>query len=628
MSLPILKSTTSLCLALLLLQSGPGLAEDMTAPPQRDGVPCLLGQKDCKPGLLLPPAVPGNGTKAPDATPGAAPPVPAPHPPKQTPRAPDAPAAKAPDAQPKPGAGPAQGPPATSPVPKPAPDVTPAPTANDRPAAPKPEAAPIPAPGVPQAPSVAPAQPAPAAPTAKQGPAAKAPGNQPAPKADQPDAKATPQATQVPPPEVPVSPVPVPLVPVPPVPAPQIPVPPAPVVPPAPPVQPTAVAPVAPAAAPAAKAGTAKPPTADRTGTALPGLDALGAATGATTRPPVAAAAAPTDAASAPAARVVRLGVQDVRRSDQSAADRTAPQVNQPASGLTDFEKFGLIALGAVAVGAILSNGQTVVSNSGDRVVLRDQNGRYAVMHDDDALVRRPGSTVSTQYFNDGSVLSRVVQADGTVIVTVLDASGRVLRRSVEYPGRRPVLLYDDTRPERAYHPAYQPQRAQVFIPYTRTTSREMLLREFETPQAYGRTFSLRQVRDVREIRDLVPQADLSTLTFDTGSSALTADQAQTLAALGGAMADLIARNPAEVFLIEGHTDAVGDAASNLALSDARAESVALALTEMFGVPAQNMVTQGYGEADLALQSQGAAQVNRRVVVRRITPLLATAEAN
>jgi outer membrane protein OmpA-like peptidoglycan-associated protein len=80
------------------------------------------------------------------------------------------------------------------------------------------------------------------------------------------------------------------------------------------------------------------------------------------------------------------------------------------------------------------------------------------------------------------------------------------------------------------------------------------------------------------------------------------------------------------VFLIEGHTDAVGDAGYNLALSDARAESVALALTEMFGVPPENMVTQGYGESDLALQTQDAAQVNRRVVVRRITPLLAAAD--
>jgi outer membrane protein OmpA-like peptidoglycan-associated protein len=104
-------------------------------------------------------------------------------------------------------------------------------------------------------------------------------------------------------------------------------------------------------------------------------------------------------------------------------------------------------------------------------------------------------------------------------------------------------------------------------------------------------------------------------------------DQAQTLLVLGEVMSQMIARNSNEVFLIEGHTDAVGDVASNLALSDGRAESVALALTENFGVPPQNLVTQGYGESDLAVETQRASQANRRIVVRRITPLIETATA-
>ncbi|MDE3079587.1 MAG: OmpA family protein, partial [Paracoccaceae bacterium] len=324
------------------------------------------------------------------------------------------------------------------------------------------------------------------------------------------------------------------------------------------------------------------------------------------------------------------LGEKDVRRSDQNAPDRTAPQVSQSGAGLSDLEKFGLLALGAVAVGAILSNGQTVVSNSGDRVVVREPDGRYGVMHDDNALVRRPGSTVYTRNYNDGSVLSRVVLADGTVIITVLDADGRVLRRSVQHPDERPVMLYDDTRPERVFVPDSIPREAPVIITYDRQTTPEALVQGFETrpPHAYARTFSLRQVRDLREVRNLVPAINLSALTFDTGSSAIQPEQAQALADLGSAMARLIARNPSEVFLIEGHTDAVGDVASNLALSDARAESVALALTEGFGVPPENMVTQGYGKSDLAVQTEGPSQANRRVVVRRITSLLEPVAAN
>jgi hypothetical protein len=41
-----------------------------------------------------------------------------------------------------------------------------------------------------------------------------------------------------------------------------------------------------------------------------------------------------------------------------------------------------------------------------------------------------------------------------------------------------------------------------------------------------------------------------------------------------------------EVFLIEGHTDAVGSEIDKLSLSDRRAESVALVLSQQFGVPA------------------------------------------
>jgi len=54
-----------------------------------------------------------------------------------------------------------------------------------------------------------------------------------------------------------------------------------------------------------------------------------------------------------------------------------------------------------------------------------------------------------------------------------------------------------------------------------------------------------------------------------------------------------IQRNPREVFLIEGHTDAVGNDVDNLSLSDRRAESAAELLTQQFGVPAENLTSQG-----------------------------------
>ena len=105
-------------------------------------------------------------------------------------------------------------------------------------------------------------------------------------------------------------------------------------------------------------------------------------------------------------------------------------------------------------------------------------------------------------------------------------------------------------------------------------------------------------------------------------SAAIRPQQAQSLATLGSAIRAAIQANPAEVFLIEGHTDAVGGADMNLALSDRRAETVALALSQYFEVPPENLVVQGYGEADLKVPTYDAEQANRRVAVRRITPLL------
>ena len=84
----------------------------------------------------------------------------------------------------------------------------------------------------------------------------------------------------------------------------------------------------------------------------------------------------------------------------------------------------------------------------------------------------------------------------------------------------------------------------------------------------------------------------------------------------------MVGRNPDEVFLIEGHTDAVGSDVDNLSLSDRRAESVAVILSQNFQVPPENLTTQGYGAQQLKVQTPGPSRENRRVTLRRITPLL------
>jgi outer membrane protein OmpA-like peptidoglycan-associated protein len=69
--------------------------------------------------------------------------------------------------------------------------------------------------------------------------------------------------------------------------------------------------------------------------------------------------------------------------------------------------------------------------------------------------------------------------------------------------------------------------------------------------------------------------------------------------------------------LIEGHTDNVGAAASNLALSDARAAAVKAALVADFGVGADRITTKGFGDTKPAAPNTTAAgrAQNRRVEV-------------
>jgi len=136
------------------------------------------------------------------------------------------------------------------------------------------------------------------------------------------------------------------------------------------------------------------------------------------------------------------------------------------------------------------------------------------------------------------------------------------------------------------------------------------------------RHYTLDQVRYSAPLRERMPRVDLDTVTFDSGSWQIAPDQVDHLAVVADGLKRAVGQNPREVFLIEGHTDAVGADVDNLSLSDRRAESVAVALTERFGVPAENLTTQGYGEQYLKVNTQAAERANRRVAMRRITPLL------
>ncbi|UWQ20792.1 OmpA family protein [Jannaschia sp. W003] len=366
----------------------------------------------------------------------------------------------------------------------------------------------------------------------------------------------------------------------------------------------------------------------DQAEAALSSLDTqTGSDDAAAAEPTAAAALSASDEDASADAEVTEEEVTDadVRSASEDFATQ-AVVTDDDRGGLSDTQKLALGALGALAVGTLLNNRARVVSNSGDRVVVQRADGDLTVLKDDDALLRRPGSTVRTERFDDGSSRTIVTREDGSRVITVRDASLRVLRRTLIAADGTEYALIDDTAPveqvDVSQLPEYRPTAS------TRDGGDDALRMALAREAGVDRAFSLAQIRTIPEVRALAPAIELDAVTFASGSAAIMPDQAGALTGLAEEMKAQIRANPREVFLIEGHTDAVGDAAYNLALSDRRAESLALALNEYFGVPVENMVVQGYGERFLKVPTQASEQANRRAVARRVTDLLRVAAAN
>jgi outer membrane protein OmpA-like peptidoglycan-associated protein len=327
------------------------------------------------------------------------------------------------------------------------------------------------------------------------------------------------------------------------------------------------------------------------------------------------------------------LTTESARTSSEEFARAPVALADGKKNRLSDLEKVGLVVLGALVVGAIINEGnkkeeRRVVSNTGDRVVVLKPDGTYQVYKDDDAVIRRPGSNVRTETYRDGSTRTIVERPDGTQIVTIRDASGRVLRRAQYDELGRELVLINDLEPEEyvVVKDLPKPRTKRVVISTQDDDADLKAALAAKDIAKLGRTFSLRQIREIAEVRALAAMIDVDTITFDSGSAAVKASEAEDLADLGRLMQEMIDNNPGEMFLIEGHTDATGKAAMNLALSDRRAESVALALTEYFDIPPENMVIQGYGESELRIDTLKDEARNRRVAVRIITPLLRKAK--
>jgi outer membrane protein OmpA-like peptidoglycan-associated protein len=136
------------------------------------------------------------------------------------------------------------------------------------------------------------------------------------------------------------------------------------------------------------------------------------------------------------------------------------------------------------------------------------------------------------------------------------------------------------------------------------------------------------QVKDFasnRQLRNSVPHVEVDTIRFGFNEAFVREEEVDNLDQVASVMERVLQRYPREVFLIEGHTDAVGSDGYNLKLSKARAEAVKRTLAQYYLIPAKNLQTVGLGERYLKIPTADPEPENRRVSISRITALVGQA---
>jgi outer membrane protein OmpA-like peptidoglycan-associated protein len=274
---------------------------------------------------------------------------------------------------------------------------------------------------------------------------------------------------------------------------------------------------------------------------------------------------------------------------------------------------------------------RTIIEEPGNRTIVQEKGAPAMIRHDEGERMRRTSRDVRSERRPDGGSLSIAIRPGGIEVYSEFDNSGRLMRRyrrdhdgreldlidNRRFRGRGPIII--DLAP-----PRFSMPRDRYIMDYDRSSDEDLYDMLMDGPvDRLDRGYSLDEIRYNGYLRDRMRRVDLDTVNFEFGAWQVPYDQYNRLERIAGIINRILDRHPDEVFMIEGHTDAVGSDIDNLTLSDRRAEEVAVILTETFGVPPENLITQGYGEEFLKIPTAGPEIINRRVAVRRITPLLA-----
>ena len=333
---------------------------------------------------------------------------------------------------------------------------------------------------------------------------------------------------------------------------------------------------------------------------------------------------------------VTIINQTNVTNNNTTNIDNTGATIGQQQNNVVT-EQSTSVATGQASSGEVqpLDPGQVItqmILQVGSQLIVN------SVGQDTDRFYNAQEDEIFYENLSRGRVRETITRPDGSQIVTVRNRNGDVLRRSrIDPDGREYVLAYFDDRYDNDLNDWRDPGQdlpplrlnipVRDYVLDADEANEQQVETFFSQPpvEQVARLYSIDEVKRSARIRDSVRKLEVGGLTFDTGAATISRDQVSALSNVANAMLQLLDRNPGETFLIEGHTDAVGSEISNLQLSDLRAATVARILTDFYDVPPENLATQGYGERYLKIRTEAAERANRRVTIRRITPLITVA---
>ena len=336
--------------------------------------------------------------------------------------------------------------------------------------------------------------------------------------------------------------------------------------------------------------------------------------------------------------RQEQRGVREERRDDRKDARDERRDDRREARGERRWDRMRLEDIKKERRERV-EDGRRVIEEPDGRMIVRE-HGRNIIRHNEGERFGRKFQDRRVERRNDGVTVTTYIGAGGIHIVSESDSHGRLLRRYRRGHDGRTVVLIDNRR----YH---RPGVGGIFLggfvdlrPPVIRIPRERYIVDYEDASyddvydalsdgpidSLERRYSLDEIRQTQYLRDRVRRVDLDSVNFEFGSWEVPPGQYDRLERVARAINRVLDRDPDAIFMVEGHTDAVGADEDNLTLSDRRAESVAMILSDEFGVPPENLVTQGYGEQFLKVDTQGPEVINRRVAIRNISGLLSRSE--